>query len=285
MIAGRSREKLDAVAATLPGTSPQSPSSLDDGAGLRALLDGAAAVIACAGPFVLHGEPVVSAAAETGTHYVDTTGEQPFMRSVFERWGAVAEPNGAALVTGMGFDYLPGDLIAALTAADLGRVDLLTLAYTVRGFGATRGTDALGPRDARRRRRRVGRRRLLPGSRNVAAGHFDFPSPIGRRRVGRYPAGEQVTVPKHVDVGTVREVIDMASVTPPALGPLAAPVMTATGYLMETPVRGLVAKLIARLPEGPEERLAAPPASRSSARRAARPVTAAASSAAATSTA
>ena len=92
----------------------------------------------------------------------------------------------------------------------------------------------------------------IPGSRNVAAGNFDFPSPIGRRRVGRYPAGEQVTVPKHIDVGTVREVIELASVTPPALGPLAAPMMTATGYLMETPVRGLAEKLITRLPEGPE---------------------------------
>ena len=92
VIAGRSREKLDAVAATLGGSVPVAAVPLDDGAGLRSLLEGAAAVIACAGPFVIHGEPVVSAAAETGTHYVDTTGEQPFMRSVFERWGAVAEP-------------------------------------------------------------------------------------------------------------------------------------------------------------------------------------------------
>ena len=253
VIAGRSRDKLDAVAATLPGDVTAVAVALDDPAGLRALLEGAAAVIACAGPFVIHGEPVVAAAAETGTHYVDTTGEQPFMRSVFDRWGAVAEPNGAALVTGMGFDYVPGDLIASLTAAGLDRVDLMTLAYYVRGFGATRGTtlSALGMLGADDVEWIDGA--YIPGSRNVAAGNFDYPSPIGRRRVGRYPAGEQVTVPKHVDVGTVREVIELASVTPPALGPLAAPMMTATGYLMETPIRGLAEKAIARLPEGPEE--------------------------------
>jgi short subunit dehydrogenase-like uncharacterized protein len=253
VIAGRSSEKLEAQAAALGGGVPVAAVALDDRAGLRTLLEGAAVVIACAGPFVLHGEPVVSAAAETGTHYVDTTGEQPFMRSVFERWGAVAEPNGAALVTGMGFDYLPGDLIAGLTAADLDRVDLMTLAYTVRGFGATRGTtlSALGMVGADDVEWVDGGYR--DGSRNVAAGHFDFPSPIGRKRVGRYPAGEQITVPRHVDVGTVREVIDMASITPPALGPLAAPLMTGTGYLLETPVRGLAEKLIARLPEGPDE--------------------------------
>jgi len=64
-----------------------------------------AAVIACAGPFTLHGEPVLAAAAETGTHYLDTTGEQPFMKMVFDRYGATAAGNGAALMTGMGFDY------------------------------------------------------------------------------------------------------------------------------------------------------------------------------------
>ena len=252
-IAGRSREKLDALAASLDASPEVAAVSLDDAAGLASLLDGAGAVIACAGPFNQNGTPVVRAAAETGTHYVDTTGEQPFMRSVFEDFGPAAEASGAALVSGMGFDYLPGDLIAGLTAAGMERVDLMTLAYSIRGFGATRGTtlsalDMLAAEDVE-----WVDGSWREGARNVAAGTFDFPSPLGRRRVGRYPAGEQVTVPRHVDVGTIREVIDLTSVTPPVLGPLAAPAMTAAGALKKTPHKGLLAKVIARLPEGPEE--------------------------------
>jgi short subunit dehydrogenase-like uncharacterized protein len=252
-IAGRSQAKLDALAADLDATPEVAAVPIDDAAGLAALFDGAGAVIACAGPFNQNGTPVVRAAAEAGTHYVDTTGEQPFMRSVFTDFDAAAQASGAALVSGMGFDYLPGDLIAGLTGAGMGRVDLLTLAYSIRGFGATRGTalsalDMMAAEDVE----------WVDGSwregpRSVGAGTFDFPAPIGRRRVGRYPAGEQVTVPRHVDVGTIREVIDLTSVTPPILGPLAPYAMSAAGLLMATPVKGLLAKGIARLPEGPGE--------------------------------
>jgi len=138
-------------------------------------------VISCAGPFVQHGEPVLAAAAETGTHYIDTTGEQPFMRTVFERYGATAEGTGAALVTAMGFDYVPGDLIASLTAG-AGPVDEVVLAYWVKGFGPTRGDRAVGARDHVGRRRRVARRRATAGFAEGGQGH------LGLRRGDRRPA-------------------------------------------------------------------------------------------------
>ncbi len=65
-----------------------------DARGLRELLEPCAAVIACAGPFCDHGEPIVAAAAETGTNYIDTTGEQPFIGLVFDRYGT--PPSAAA---------------------------------------------------------------------------------------------------------------------------------------------------------------------------------------------
>jgi short subunit dehydrogenase-like uncharacterized protein len=252
IVSGRSRDKLDRLAAELDPMPTVRPVSLDDRAGLRDLIAGAAAVIACAGPFKLHGEPVIEAAATTGTHYVDTTGEQPFIQASFERWGEAAERSGAAVVSGMGFDYAPGDMLAALTGAGIGgHIDELTLAYSIRGFGPTRGTALSALEMISGGDLEWHRGSYRESSRQAGRGRFDFPSPIGTRRVGRYPAGEQITVPRHLDVDTVRTVIDMASVTPVQLGPLAAPVMTATGYLMDTPVRSLGAKLIERLPEGP----------------------------------
>lgn len=252
-LAGRDRQKLEAVAAGLDAEPAIAAVRLDDRGGLRELLEGAGAVIACAGPFTLHGEPVLEAAVEAGIHYVDTTGEQPFIRAAFDRFGARAEEAGAALLSGMGFDYAPGDLIAALAAEGLGPLEEVTLAYSVRSFGPTRGTAlsalemmsggdvewvAGGYREADRR---------------VARGEFDFPSPIGRRRVGRYPAGEQITVPKHVETRTVRTVIDLRALMGVDLGPLAAPAMAAGGYAMETPLKALLPGLIERLPEGPSE--------------------------------
>ena len=42
------------------------------------------AVINCAGPFAFLGEPVVRAAISAGCHYVDTTGEQPYIKRIFD---------------------------------------------------------------------------------------------------------------------------------------------------------------------------------------------------------
>src|SRR5919197_6288493 len=99
VLAGRNQAKLEIVAEDLGGDVETRPARLDDAPALRRLLEPCAAVIACAGPFRLHGEPVLAAAVEAGTHYLDTTGEQRFMRKVFEDYGPPAERAGVALLT------------------------------------------------------------------------------------------------------------------------------------------------------------------------------------------
>lgn len=252
VLAGRNRQKLEALAGELGGSPRVATVPLDDHAGLRELLGPAAAVISCAGPFTICGDAVVDAAIETGTHYVDTTGEQPFIRRVFDRHGPAAESAGAALLSGMGFDYAPGDLLAALTAEGLEEVEELTLAYSIQGFGPTRGTalsalEMISGGDVEW----VGCV-LRPADRSTGRGRFGFPAPIGTRRVGRYPAGEQITVPRHVPVRRVRTLIDLRSLIPAPIGPLAAALLTASGYAMSTPLSRVVAKLITKLPEGPD---------------------------------
>ena len=155
----------------------------------------------------------------------------------------------------MGFDYAPGDMLASLVAAGLGPIDEITLAYTMRGFAPTRGTtlSALEMMKGGDVELRDGE--LVPCARSVGRGRFDFPSPIGSRRVGRYMSGEQITVPRHVEVQNVKTVIDLRALLP-LPGPaeaLSAAVLNASGRAMETPLRGAVGKLVARLPEGPSE--------------------------------
>lgn len=252
VLSGRSRQKLEALSAELGGEVPFQPAALDDPGSLRRLLEGCAAVIDCAGPFALHGEPVLKAAVETSTHYLDTTGEQPYMRTAIERYGPEAERAGVAVIPAMGFDYVPGDMIAALTAEGMGEVDEVLLAYAAAGFGATRGTmlsalEMLKGGDVEWRKLQ-----WLPADQSVGRGSFEFPEPVGRQRMVRYPAGEQITVPRHIPTRRVRTMISAASLAPAALGPVLPLVTRPTGIAMRTPLKHLFGTMISRLPEGPK---------------------------------
>jgi hypothetical protein len=68
----------------------------------------------------------------------------------------------------------------------------------------------------------------------------------------RYPAGEQITVPRHVDTGKVRTLLrGMAG--PERLAPLTTLALPTVGLAMRTPLRRLIGVGIARMPEGPSE--------------------------------
>ncbi len=251
LIAGRDARKLEALAEELGGV-PFKAVSVDDAAGLREMLEPCSVVVACAGPFGLYGEPVVEAAAETGTHYLDTTGEQPFMQMVFNRYGARAAETGAALVSGMGFDYLPGDLIAALTAEGMGPLEEIVVAYCVHGFAPTHGTALSGLEIMRGGDVVWADGDWQPAPRSANGGRWRFPDPLGELRMLRYPAGEQITVPRHVETARVRTLLN-GMVVPPPLMPVAAAASPLLGMAMRTPMRKALGSLIRRLPAAPSE--------------------------------
>jgi short subunit dehydrogenase-like uncharacterized protein len=254
VLGGRSRDKLERLSAELGAGAPVRVASVDDDASLQALLDGADVVINCAGPFSLAGEPVVRAAVAAGVHYVDSTGEQPFIRTVFERYGGAAERKGIVLIPACGFDYVPGDCAARLAARGHEPLDELAVAYAVNEFGLSRGTmrsalemmkgtDSVQYRDGDWR----------PHPTGVVRATFDFGPPIGRVPVSPSPAGEPITVPRHTDVRTVTALLATQSVVPPAMVPLAPFTMPVIGRLTTGPVKKLVNRAIDRLPEGPPE--------------------------------
>lgn len=254
VLGGRSRDKLENVARELGRGAPIRVASVDDDESLRALLAGADVLINCAGPFTHAGEPVVRAAVEAGVHYVDSTGEQPFIRTVFERYGPQAESKGIALVPACGFDYVPGDCIARIAARGHEPLEELVLAYSVQGFGMSRGTmrsalemmkggNAVEYRD--------GEWKAVPTG--IFRASFDFGAPIGRVPVSPYPAGEPVTVPHHTDVRNVAAVLSTRTAVPAPMVPLAPFTMPLLGQLLKTPVAPLLNKGIDRLPEGPPE--------------------------------
>ncbi len=252
IVAGRNPAKLEALSRHLGGGVPTRAVATGDAPGLRKLLEPCATVIACAGPFCEHGEPMLAAAAETGTNYLDTTGEQPFIQLVFDRYGPVAEQSGAALVTAMGFDYVPGDMIAALTAEGLGPLEEITLAYSVRGLQMTRGTTLSGIGMITAAELSYVDGALRPGDRSVNRGSFTFPPPIGPQPMARYPSGEPIMVPRHIDVRTVRTMLTATTMAPPLMVPALPALLPVMSAALRTPLKSLAARLVERRPEGPE---------------------------------
>jgi short subunit dehydrogenase-like uncharacterized protein len=252
VLSGRSRDKLGPLGAE-HGT-PVRAVSLDDERGLRELLEGASAVINCAGPFTRAGDALVRAAVDSRTHYVDSTGEQTFIRMVFDRHSPAAEEAGVALVPAVGFDYLPGDCIARIAAEGHEPLEELVLAYDVEGFGMTRGTlrSALEGMQGGDVVYDGGAWRPAPAG--VFRASFDFPPPLGRQAMSRYPSGEVITVPRHTETRRVVSLLSARTVVPNAIGAALLPYLQPGLQLaLRTPLRGLLQQAVGVLPEGPPE--------------------------------
>jgi len=115
-------DELGAEAAVADATAPGGVEAL------AALLSAGDVLVSTVGPFVRWGEPAVLAAIAARAHYLDCTGEPPFIRTVFEHHGTAAATAGIGLLTAMGYDYVPGNLAGALALREAGsravRVDV-----------------------------------------------------------------------------------------------------------------------------------------------------------------
>ena len=126
ILAGRSREKLEAQAAETGLDyrvfALDNPDEVDQG------LDGAVAVIHCAGPFELTCDAMGRGCIRKGVHYLDITGEI----TVFEAMAAMgpdAERAGVMLMPGTGFDVVPSDCLANHLSEQLPGARELELAF------------------------------------------------------------------------------------------------------------------------------------------------------------
>ena len=147
VLAGRDRGRLDALAAQLSpeggGAELETAVAEAEGPGsVRDLLGAGDVLVSTAGPFLKVGRPVVAAAVDAGAIYLDSTGEPPFIRAVFEEFGPRAERTGAVLLTAFGYDYVPGNLAGALALEAAGPAAArVQVGYFVRG-DVRKGTSA-----------------------------------------------------------------------------------------------------------------------------------------------
>ncbi|CQR60552.1 saccharopine dehydrogenase family protein [Streptomyces leeuwenhoekii] len=193
-IAGRDEDRLrrlrERLSARRPGGAPAGVLRADvtDPASLRELARQARVVATAVGPYVAYGEELVAACADSGTDYLDLTGEPEFVDLTYVRHDARARETGARLVHACGFDSVPHDLGVYLTVRRLPEGVPLTVDGFVTAHAAFSGgtfASALGQfargrqlaaaaRDRRRHEPRLVGRRVV-----TAAGAPRFAPEVG----------------------------------------------------------------------------------------------------------
>ena len=83
---------------------------------MNALVKRARVLINTIGPYYLYSTPVVEACARNGTHYLDVTGEAPWVFEMITKYHDIAKANHAIIIPEIGIESAPSDLLTfALT--------------------------------------------------------------------------------------------------------------------------------------------------------------------------
>lgn len=118
-IAGRNRQKLETVKAEI-GDSVKDIDVLvadsKDQAAVDAMVSRTRVMLTTVGPYALYGTPIVDACVRLKTHYVDITGETPWVKDLITRYHDRAAADGTRIIPFCGFDSVPSDLGAYLVA-------------------------------------------------------------------------------------------------------------------------------------------------------------------------
>ena len=243
IVAGRSRAKVEAVAARL-GVEARI-ASVDEAGALAELLRDVACVISSAGPFSRTARQMFEACLASGAHYLDVTGEIDVF-ALAASFDARARQAGVMLLPGIGFDVVPSDCLAAHVAARVGRPRSVRIALAAGGT-PTHGTarTALETIGAPLRVRRGGKLVALPSG--SLSRSFDFgQGPVACLGV---PMGDVITAAHSTGAADVEVymrgsgALRFALRASQWLGPIVS-----SGLVQ----RGL-GRWIDRLPEGPSE--------------------------------
>lgn len=258
VLVARNEARVKQLAAELGGLEVAVADATDPGA-LRRVVERGDVLVSTVGPFLRYGRAAVQVAAEVGAHYLDSTGEGPFIREVFERWGPIAARNDVALLSAFGFDFVPGALAGALALEEAGdQARKIDVAYFVKDFGTSGGTrasvagvmleDGFAYLDGAIRRDRAGRRIVgfdvqgttLTGVSIPGGEHFGLPASYPQvREVGVF-LGAPPAAARAMALST------LASTPVRRIAPLKRAALAATGRLVQGSTGGPTAEQRAR---------------------------------------
>jgi short subunit dehydrogenase-like uncharacterized protein len=143
--AGRDAARIQATLDRVPGLEPslydvvQVPHSV---AALTELFRGAKVVSSTVGPFATFGAEVVEACLNAGCHYVDTTGEQNWIKLVDEEFGARFAAKNLVVAPAVAQMYTTGEIAANLCLETPG-LDTLDTLVLWKGFPTYASTQSI----------------------------------------------------------------------------------------------------------------------------------------------
>lgn len=120
-IAGRNRQKLEAVRDEVGVKIDVLVADSQDQQAIDTIVAQTRVLLTTAGPFALYGNALVDACVRFGTHYVDITGETPWVRTLIDRYHTQAAADGTRIIPCCGFDSVPSDLGTYLVVRHLQR--------------------------------------------------------------------------------------------------------------------------------------------------------------------
>jgi short subunit dehydrogenase-like uncharacterized protein len=125
---------------TIVGAEDVRSVRLEDPQSLIDAFRGCDVVISCVAPFTRVGAPIVEAAIAASCNYADISGEQRWVRRVYDEFGPKAAAAGVRLMPAATDDGIPGDLIAGLVAGRLAEVETLRVHHGMFDPNMTRGS-------------------------------------------------------------------------------------------------------------------------------------------------
>ena len=137
LLSGRNAEKLEQMHHEFG--FPYRALDLRNTTELHDLLQDQTVVLHAAGPFIETAEAMMEACLATGTHYLDITGEIPVFAMAAKR-AQRAEAAGIMLMSGVGFDVVPTDCMAAYLKQKMPEATELVLAFAWKGGMLSHGT-------------------------------------------------------------------------------------------------------------------------------------------------
>lgn len=249
-LAGRDGTKLEELSKAV-GRPPTFLAEAGDTVSLVRALEDAKVLITCVGPFTRFGRTAADAAILAGVHYIDSTGEGPFVEWLIREKHDAATAAGVAMAPAMGFDEVPADVAATLAAEGIPGASLtLTYALPRKGSMGTRRS-ALGIL--------ASKAPWLEGGepRPVGAGDEErwapLPHPLGPRLSVSFPFAICHLAPRHLDLTTFETYVVTSGPERVAMR-TGAPLLR---KLLHSKVSTLAEKVVGRGDDGPtdEERL------------------------------
>lgn len=198
ILAGRDPNRLKEVAGGEIRVAP-----LDASEALDAALEGCAAVINCAGPFLDTAEPLIEAALRARIPYLDVAAEQAYALDAFSRFGDAARQAETPVLPAVAFYGGLGDLLATVTLGDWTSADQIEIAIALSSWRPTAGTRLTGQRNTAPRLM-VREQTLQPIETPAPQRRWAFPAPFGDQEVVELSFTEMALIPRHLQSREVR---------------------------------------------------------------------------------